>query len=40
MQESNSLKIEEPMIENITTFEITLTDLVPDSLYEFKVVNE
>ena len=40
MQDSNSLKIEEPMIENMTTFEITVADLVADSLYEFKVVNE
>ena len=37
-QDSGSLEIRESLIENMTTIEIIITDLVPDSLYEFKVM--
>ena len=31
------MEIQEPMIELVSMIEIVITDLVPDSLYEFKV---
>ena len=39
-QDSGLMEIGEPMIGNVTAIETTITNLVPDSLYEFKVMTK